>query len=68
MGDEDYPIKLIDKEGKTVDIGSKKKDICNCITDADWTRCGIVEVTVIFRDTTGEIISVNEKSPINGSS
>lgn len=68
INNDDYPIKLVDKEGTPADIGSKKKDICNCIADEDWTQGGNFEVTVIFTDTTGEIISVNEKSTINGSS
>jgi hypothetical protein len=71
MGDEiqddDYPIKVVNKE-TTKDTGIERKSFCNCITNEDWTMDGNVEVTVIFTDTTGEIISVNEKSPINGSS
>jgi hypothetical protein len=70
MGDEiqddDYPIKVANKE-TTKDTGIKMKSFCNCITDGDWTPGGNVEITVIFTDTTGEIISVNEKSTINGS-
>jgi uncharacterized membrane protein len=71
MGDEIkvnvFPIKVVDNE-TTTDTGIKSEDFCNCITNDDWIKGGNVEITVIFRDTTGEIISVNEKCPINGSS